>query len=315
VGVNEVEIGGFSVPVSLQSSRNIETEFINSREMIRFENELAQPSRSAVDAGASRVPVVSGLPDMSLLQRRIARLQDDVTDEITALAHWQYVGNENLQSLLRSGNVPNSDRFRESVSQISQSRNISEEQVIAKLSERARATQRILDDMMGSHRLQETIVVYRGVGRDSINSILGDDFYRRMIENPDEVIGATWSDKGYFASTINPATASVHSQAMLPNVGAVIRMEVPEGTSAIPVSAYIEKFQPEFFGEYEILLNRGLEFEVIGITTPNQIYQAKVGAGLTGPDPMKFWSPESGGFKFLPSSDSVPIVHVRVRNR
>lgn len=232
-----------------------------------------------------------------------------IVDELGALSHWQYVGNNNIQSILRTGEMPTLDSFEQALLDISGAYSIPRDQVEAILRTRAEQAIPLLDDLIANSSTHGGFISYRGVDRASIDAAFGDDFYATLSTNPEDLIGLSWTDEAFSATSLSPARAREFALGERPRpstMGVLFAIEVPNGVGAAPVNGYLNMFQPRFVGEFEMLLGRGTQFRITDVATPADQFE------LINPRYNHMvWDPEAGIWQEL-RTDAIPIVYLEV---
>jgi hypothetical protein len=109
-----------------------------------------------------------------------------------------------------------------------------------------------LDKAIGSSALPQDTVLYRGFG-----------FAPKGLSKLK--VGATFSDKGYVSTSLNRSIAESFTKGGAKG-SVVMRIKAKKGTKALPVSA-ISEYQKE----HEVLLPRGSNFRVTGVTKKNGV--------------------------------------------
>lgn len=264
------------------------------------------------------------IPEMGRLNRQWMNVQDDalglyqyellnpsmqIVDELAALAHWQYVGNNNIQALLRTGRMPVHDSYEQAVLNLMGMHQVPRSQVDAVFTRKAQDSIPLLDNLIASSRTHGGFVAYRGVDRPSLNAAFGDDFYVALAENPKSLIGLTWTDEAYSATSLSPVRAREFAirEAQDPrSTGLLFRITVPNGTGAAPVNGYLNPYSPRFTNEYEMLIGRGSTFRITEVVTP--LDQAEL---LNPKWTHTAWNPEDRVWEHL-RRDNLPIIYIEV---
>jgi hypothetical protein len=264
------------------------------------------------------------IPEFGRLNKQWMDVQDDVlasyqgyllgpeaqiVDELGALSHWQYVGNENIQSILRTGQMPALDSYERAVRDLSGSYSIPRDQVQAILRTRAEQAMPLLDDLIANSSSHGGFISYRGVDRASIDAAFGDDFYSTLATNPEDLIGLSWTDDAFSATSLSPRRAREFAIGERPRpdtMGVLFAIEVPNGVGAAPVNGYLNMFTPAFSNEFEMLLGRGTTFRITDVVTPADQFE------LINPKWNNMqWNASEGVWDQL-RTDAIPIVYVEV---
>jgi hypothetical protein len=264
------------------------------------------------------------IPEMPRLNRQWMNVQEDalglyqydllspstqIVDELAALAHWQYVGNNNIQSLLRTGRMPLHDAYEEAVLSLMGTHQVPRSQIDAVFTRKAQEAMPLLDSVIASSRTHGGFVAYRGVDRPSLNAAFGDDFYAAVAQDPQSLIGLTWTDSAYSATSLNPVRAREFAirEAQDPmSIGLLFRVSVPNGTGAAPINGYLNPYTPNFPNEYEMLIGRNTTFRITEVVTP--LDQAEL---LNPKWTNTVWNPQDRVWDHL-RRDNIPIIHIEV---
>ena len=292
-------------------------------------------------------------PNFNLMQYQeylVSGRVGNLSSELEALAHWNHVGNNNIQSLLRGASLE--DVFlrqlaidmesatqplglRLAVSNLIR-QGYSEREALAIYDRLAKDAIQIIDSMMPAHSSHAGFVGYRGLNAESLAASFGDDFFRVLNVNPESLVGRSWKDSAFSATSLSPTISRGFINDPL-NSGAIFRIDVPSGVGAVPVNGHINRFNPMHAKEYEMLLQRNLNYEIVGVTHPDDIYRvihqkwadeiktefptilSSPAFSSKPPLPSSIWDDSLGvyhdqyrqGLKNL-HKDLVPIVHIKV---
>ena len=278
-------------------------------------------ARQAFDEFLSMQPVI---PQMQRLNRQWMDVADDtlmhyqvhllgpqaqIVDELAALAHWQYVGNNNIQALLRTGRMPVHDAYEQAVLDLMGMHQVPRSQIEAVFTTRAQEAMPLLDNLIATSSTHGGFVAYRGVDRASLNAAFGDDFYIALATDPRSLVGRTWTDSAYSATSLDPVRAREFALGERPNpetMGVLFRVSVPNGVGAAPVNGYLNPYSPRFQNEFEMLIGRDTTFRITEVVTPMDQSE------LINPKWFNtFWDEASGTYAHL-RTDTIPVVHIEV---
>jgi hypothetical protein len=232
-----------------------------------------------------------------------------IVDELSALAHWQYVGNNNIQALLRTGRMPVHDSYEQAVLSLMGMHQVPKSQIDAVFTRKAQEAMPLLDGVIASSRTHGGFVAYRGVDRSSLNAAFGDDFYVALAQDPQSLIGLTWTDTAYSATSLSPVRArefAIGGSQDPGSTGLLFRVTVPNGVGAAPINGYLNPYSPYFPNEYEMLIGRGATFRITEVVTP--LDQAEL---LNPKWTNTFWDAQDLTWAHL-RRDNIPIVHIEV---
>lgn len=221
---------------------------------------------------------MSDLPEAEIL----ALEMNSVKTHVDALLHWQHVGNKNIQSMLRNGDMPWHD-----MSFVSIFDNMTPEMEAVFLDRLKRAAVDSivkLDELTLGLTNEEAFITYRGANRVPLAMSFGDDFLDALRNNPDSIVGMEFEDIAYTTTSLKPGyaawmanTAEAADGTRLPSTDNVLfQIEVPAGTTSAPVSI-LDDIRPDHYngayyrGEAEILLPRSGVFEVTRVVQPEDI--------------------------------------------
>jgi hypothetical protein len=121
-----------------------------------------------------------------------------------------------------------------------------------KISAKTRATVDEIDKVHAESKLDEDVVLHRGIG--NVEAVFGPAAKKKLT-------GAEWTEDAFQSTSADPAVAerfTINEDGK--RAAAVIKMRVPKGTGAIQLSD--ERY------EAEVLLERGLKLRVISDTGP-----------------------------------------------
>lgn len=108
----------------------------------------------------------------------------------------------------------------------------------------------LIDAALASHPIPETVQAWRGV-----KTADGWDW--------SSMVGKTWTDEGYFSSSVNRTEAEAHADPAKYPGGAMLRVTIPKGTPG----AYLGG-DGGWSSEMELLLGRGLQYKVTAVHEP-----------------------------------------------
>jgi hypothetical protein len=237
---------------------------------------------------------------LSGISRQIVMGHRGVDNPITAMAHWQHVGNENVQSLLRTGRLDLpllGDNVRELIE-----RGYDYEDVDDIFRTSANATIGWLDDLIDASRMHPNVSIYRGLSLESVQNAFGFDFVHNMglvrqsiwNDNPDIVnLGRGFSDargqiiRPRFSSSAESALERLNSYvgnefvdfaytsgSLDPGVAArfidggggyVIQIDVPKRHGLLSITGNLRKGTPAYLNEHEMILARNTKFQVVSV--------------------------------------------------
>ena len=196
--------------------------------------------------------------------------------------YWNNVGNKNIQSILRTGNVSDEADFIRALDEWDESpmSNMTRLEVINYFEEATQNAIRLIDDGM-KNSVHPPFVAYRGINANTMADFLDDDFFAALQRDPQSVIGAEITDPGYFASSLSSREAGGFAMQNKQNgpmgYGYVFQVQVPENFNSLPISGNWEgqtQLGLPYGGEYEVLLPRDLTLEIVDVQTPQQVFEA-----------------------------------------
>jgi hypothetical protein len=232
-----------------------------------------------------------------------------IVDELGALAHWQYVGNNNIQALLRTGRMPVQSSYEQAVIDLMGAYKVPRADIDAVFTARAQEAIPLLDNLIAESNRHGGFVAFRGVDRQSLDAAFGDDFYVALATNPRSLVGLEWTDSAYSATSLSPVRAREFAWGETPTestMGVLFRVTVPNGTGAAPVNGYLNPYNPRFTEEFEMLIGRGSTFRITEVVTP--LDQAEL---LNPKWTNTVWDPDKNVWAHL-RRDNIPVVHIEV---
>ena len=237
---------------------------------------------------------------LSGISRQIIMGHRRVDSPITAMAHWQHVGNENVQSLLRTGQLdlpPLGDNIRELIE-----RGYEWDEVDDIFITSANATIGWLDDLIDASRMHPNVSIYRGLSQKSVQNAFGFDFVHDMglihqsiwNDNPDIVnlgrgfsdargqiirpkfsssaesalerlksyVGKEFVDYAYTSGSLDPGVAARFVDG---GGGYVIQIDVPKRHGLLSITGNLRKGTPAYLNEHEMILARNSKFQVVSV--------------------------------------------------
>lgn len=193
-----------------------------------------------------------------------------------SVIYWNHVGNKNIQSVLRTGDLSSEESFLRSLEYDWDSEfvSMSRAEVIQYFEDITEKSIKFIDDAMKNSRHPD-FVAYRGVNGIPMRQFLGEDFVRALESDKSSVVGAEITDPGFLAVSLSASEASGFAREG-GNYGYVWQFRVPENFDALPISGNWERPgvglpQP---GEREVLLPKGLTLEVVDVQTPADVFAA-----------------------------------------
>jgi hypothetical protein len=123
-----------------------------------------------------------------------------------------------------------------------------------------------LDELIDSSTLKEDYVVYRGMTNPG--SIFGYAGTKQFEENLDKLVGRSFTDRGFTATTWDEEVARKGFAKAWYNDGWVMRIPLKEGTPALMIDegrTGVKSGLQGFDSEREILLGRGHKFRITSI--------------------------------------------------
>lgn len=199
-----------------------------------------------------------------------------------SVIYWNNVGNKNIQSVLRTGDLSSDEFFVRALnawelnypnSDIPMSR-MSSGEVVKYFEEITEKSIKFIEDAM-RESTHPDFIAYRGVNGYPMRNFLGEDFVRALESNKSSVIGAEITDPGFLATSLNASDASGFASKD-GNYGYVWQFKVPENFDALPISGNWERPgvglpNP---GEYEVILPKNLTLEIVDVQTPQDVFRA-----------------------------------------
>jgi hypothetical protein len=254
-------------------------EFIRSREVSPFRNQIAKD--------LSQPFGVRVFDNLGLNQRKIAnpvaQRQRDLVGQMgnptrvssmgDAVAHWQYIGNQNIQSFLRTGDIslpfgtPSFDFTVDALTKPNLGGTLADRAAVERyFLENAAKSIRYLDDFVAGSSKHGGFTGFRGVNTNDALKILGINDISLLSAR---WVGTAISDPGYMAVSLSPNRAARFSTSKDGNSvnGVVFQVDVPRDLPAGSVSGSIDTFMPSFYREHEMLLPRGTRFEIVDVVT------------------------------------------------
>lgn len=204
-----------------------------------------------------------------------------------AVAHWQYVGNENIQSLLRTGGIalPNTPEMNRTLRRIENFSGLDRAGATRVFEQNAAKSVRLLDDFVSGSTGHGGFTAFRGVQGDSLPPALRPYIFGRMGSGqplpvgpltgpmrPSDMIGRQFSDRAFTAVSLDSGKAWGFARNSVGfNKGVVLQIDVPPNVGAGSVSGSLDRFSPQFTNEFEMILGRGSVFEVTDVSF-DQLY-------------------------------------------
>lgn len=262
-------------PYADQIARDLQQSFIVRRSAplerfgvnVQSSNPVHQRQRSLVGA-SGEIGTVNNLGD--------------------AVAHWQYVGNENIQSLLRTGGVslPNTPEMNRTLQRIENFSGLDRAGATRVFEQNAAQSVRLLDDFVSGSTSHGGFTAFRGIQGDSLPPALRPYIFGRMGSGqvppagaltgpmrPSDMVGRQFSDPAFTAVSLDSGKAWGFAQPRTGSFdkGVVLQVDVPPNVGAGSVSGSLDRFSPQFTDEFEMLLGRGSVFEVTDVSF-DQVY-------------------------------------------
>ena len=191
-----------------------------------------------------------------------------------AAAHWSYVGNENIQQILRTGDI---DPTNKGIVRGAATHNITPEEMAAAMKERAESAIIKLDEGISTSDDHGGFVGYRGSNLKYIEDHMGKDIADRMKGDrgydPRSLIGMEYTDAGYTATSVDSDVAKnfYFQQLMEPDFEdtppILYEVIVPDGVGALSVNG-TSAGSSMFEEEQEMLLGREQKFRVVDVVSP-----------------------------------------------
>ena len=194
-----------------------------------------------------------------------------------ALAHWQYIGNKNIQSILRGTPIelPYTQSMQETQSLLKRFGGLADDaEVLQYFTDNATESIRHLDNFIAGSSNHGGFVGFRGLNSDVAQELFELPVYESLGTNWESLVGRQFVDNGYSAVSLSPNRASGFATTADggsgPRVkGVLIRVDVPPEINAGSVSGSLDSFSPAWNREHEMLLGRGTRFEVVEVTQPS----------------------------------------------
>ena len=203
------------------------------------------------------------------------RMPQDVNE---AAAHWTYVGNDNMQSILRTGDL--SDDMGMWADQADNAnfeagRDVwNADSVRDVYRERAEAAIPLLDEGIAQSTEHGGFTGYRGLSSDMLREHAGDEFYQALYDgNPEALAGLTIEDPAFTAVSLDSNVAKNFAyeafdqrDVIAPPV--IMEIEVENGVGALSINGTAPPGTSMFEGEQEMLLGRDSKFEITEVVSP-----------------------------------------------
>lgn len=206
----------------------------------------------------------------------------EVGNYLEAMMYWNRVGNVNITSELRTGDLPYGDADFDSALRTMEQRYRGKSLALQHLEKLNRDTMDILLSE-GTVTTHPEFIAYRGIGADSAAKWLGPDGWLAARVAPELLIGAEIADPAFLAMSVSSRSAELFTNSYL-NKGPLFQLRVPSDEPIIPISANIDKFNASHTGENEILLHPNRRLRIVHIATPDEImrnYRMLDGSRLT----------------------------------
>jgi hypothetical protein len=281
----EVPNSNKTVPVLDYDNANEIKKFVDNSQVAPFRQQIAQELSQPL---STRLRTSVGLPPARYAKNPVSNRQYELIGRSSnparvenmgdALAHWQFVGNQNIQSLLRTGdvNLPFGENlFDETVYLLTTPRlggTFADETAVTQyFVDNAQESIRYLDEFIQGSTGHGGFTGFRGVTSDNAASIFG---VNDVSELSDSLVGARISDPGYSAVSVSPSRAAGFATIGPDNQrinGIVFMVDVPASLPAGSVSGSLDSFGSAWNREYEMLLPRGTEYEIIDVVTDRNL--------------------------------------------
>lgn len=203
------------------------------------------------------------------------RVPQDVNE---AAAHWTYVGNDNMQSILRTGDVSTDmGLWTEMADQANFEAGPdvwSAEGVRDVYRERAEAAIPLLDEGIAGSTEHGGFTGYRGLSSDMLREHAGDDFYQALVDGDNNrLAGLTLEDPAFTAVSLDSNVGKTFAYEAFDDRGViappvVMEIEVENGIGALSINGTANPGTAMFEGEQEMLLGRGSKFEIVEVVSP-----------------------------------------------
>lgn len=206
----------------------------------------------------------------------------EIENYLEAMMYWNRVGNVNLTSELRTGDLPYGDADFDNALRAMERRYRSKTMALDHLEKLNRDMMDILLSE-GTVTNHPEFIAYRGIGGDSAAKWLGPNGWLAARVAPELLIGAEISDPAFLAMSVSSRSAELFTNSYF-NKGPLFQLRVPSDEPIVPISANIDKFRAAHTGENEILLHPNRPLRVVHIATPDEIirnYRMLDGSRLT----------------------------------
>jgi hypothetical protein len=271
-----------TIDVSSENPQKI-ISYTNSRKVSPFREQVARELEQPFSVRfRTRLGLSSGFNENPVSRRQnqlIGRGGEPVRVQTMGdgLAHWQYIGNKNIQSILRGTPIelPNTPSMQDTHFLLKRFGGLADDaEVLQYFTDNATESIRHLDNFIAGSSNHGGFVGFRGLNSDVAQELFELPVYESLGTNWQSLVGSQFVDDGYTAVSLSPNRASGFATTADggsgPRVkGVLIRVDVPPEINAGSVSGSLDSFSPAWNREHEMLLGRGTRFEVVEVTQPS----------------------------------------------